>query len=669
VRKQYFAFIFFYLILIGLIFRNLFHFSFISGGDYIIFWPENISYLKKAAFLTWDGTINFGANALGILHYAPYNFFMSWVGKWVGNNTVFWERLVWWIPFFAIAFYSIVQLFRKLFPQNSFWFLAPLIFIFNTYVLMMLGGGQIAGIGLAYALAPLVLKQFISLVEACHLSSFEKIKNFTILQMSLVTGLLLAAQIMFDLRIAYVTFIGILLYIILNIPFKNLKKSISFLLYTIVIPLGTALFLHAFWIIPILIFRVNTIAQLGAIFNSSSAVIFFSFAKFENTLSLLQPNWPENLFGKVYFMRAEFLILPLLAFSSLLLLPKKKQPILFFALLSLIAAFLAKGANDPLGQLYLWMFHNIPGFIMFRDPTKFYVLIALSYSILIPFTISFVYNFLRSKFIHQKYLSTIFLLAIITFLLFLIRPAILGQLNGIFQNVQIPAEYLQLKNFIVSQKEFGRTLWIPQRSRFAFSSITHPPVDALSFFQVSSASDVLDMLKKNQNEKFFEEAAIKYIILPDDTQKEIFLKNGKYNEDLHQKAIQELHKRSWLKEDKKFEKIIVYKVLYPKDHLWISSQTGTIHIDSQAPVKYVISVKNVKKGDKLIFSDSFDPRWLAVSDKEKIVSTNYYNLNSFSLPKNGNYKVTISYVPQSLLLGGFLVSIFTFLLVLFYAKK
>ena len=37
-----------------------------------------------------------------------------------------------------------------------------------------------------------------------------------------------------------------------------------------------------------------------------------------HALSLLHPNWPENLFGKVYFLQPEFLILPILAFSAFL---------------------------------------------------------------------------------------------------------------------------------------------------------------------------------------------------------------------------------------------------------------------------------------------------------------------------------------------------------------
>jgi len=78
-----------------------------------------------------------------------------------------------------------------------------------------------------------------------------------------------------------------------------------------------------------------------------------TYSKFENTISLLQPNWPENIFGKAYFMRPEFLILPMLAFSALLFIHKaqkeKRELIVFFVIIGLLGAFLAKGRDCQAG--------------------------------------------------------------------------------------------------------------------------------------------------------------------------------------------------------------------------------------------------------------------------------------------------------------------------------
>ncbi|EKD86147.1 MAG: hypothetical protein ACD_37C00447G0001, partial [uncultured bacterium] len=116
-----------------------------------------------------------------------------------------------------------------------------------------------------------------------------------------------------------------------------------------IIPFFITFLLNSYWIIPTLVLRINPLYDLGQIYTSFGAVKFFSFATLENTISLLHPNWPENLFGKVSFMKPEFLIIPILAYSSLLFIKnietKIKKYIIFFAVLGLVGAFLAKGAN------------------------------------------------------------------------------------------------------------------------------------------------------------------------------------------------------------------------------------------------------------------------------------------------------------------------------------
>ncbi len=79
--------------------------------------------------------------------------------------------------------------------------------------------------------------------------------------------------------------------------------------------------------------------DVGSNVTSVAAVQFFSFAKLDNAIALLHPNWPENIFGKVSFFRSEFLLLPIIAFSPLLFLfrtkikKKEHSTVLFFILL------------------------------------------------------------------------------------------------------------------------------------------------------------------------------------------------------------------------------------------------------------------------------------------------------------------------------------------------
>ena len=219
-------------------------------------------------------------------------------------------------------------------------------------------------------------------------------------------GLAFGLQILLEPRIFLLTLGTVLGYFILV---AGAKKVYGLLLFW---PLLLALTVNLFWLWPALTVKGGA---LPPDYGTAGWIGFLSFANFSGTLSLLHPNWPENIFGKTYLLRPEFLILPMLAFSSLLFINHSRvngltgskikrlsslinnslitnKTILYFNLLALLGAFLAKGSTSPFGQVYLWLFDYLPGMKLFRDPTKFYTLVALSYSVLIPYSLSKIYK-------------------------------------------------------------------------------------------------------------------------------------------------------------------------------------------------------------------------------------------------------------------------------------
>ena len=522
----------------------------------------------------------------------------------------------------------------------------------------------------------------------------------------------MAILVLFDPRIAYVTLIAVLIYTILNI--KSLRKSILSALYTFAIPFGISFLLHAFWILPLLIFRMSPLPQN---FDSVQGFEFFSFADFSHSMSFLHPNWPENVFGKTYFLRPEFLLLPVLAFFSLLFLNKSKvksqnlklsfdpelktegqlkiqkynndltieqfnnKIILFFVTLGLIGAFLAKGASEPFGTVNIWMFENIPGFTMFRDPTKFYILIALSYSILIPFSVYSIHVWLNSKFRTHNFLPNLFLIFTFSYLVFLVHPVFFGQ---IFKTREVPKEYVHLKDFLYNQPEFFRTLWIPQWQRFGYFSNNHPAIGREEIFK-GDAEKQMQELRKPSSEKILSDFSVKYVIVPYDSEGEIFLKDRKYDNKQYLKTIEELKQIKWLKQvncsiaslaarqvkslncylNNPFEKIAVFEVYNQKDHFWSSSENIKVQYYFIKSTEYNVEVKNALKGDVLTFAESFDKNWIAESLGFRIPSLQFQNtLNSFILPKDGNYILKVYYEPQEWVNMGLGISGITFFVTL-----
>jgi len=476
-----------------------------SSGDAPFYFPEQMSSISWLPQI-WEAFIGFGENLLPRLWIDyPFRFIVKLLAT-LGLGWGVIEKMLWVLALF-IGIYGIYQL-AKFVVGKSVAYIAVLVYLTNTYSLFLFGGGQL-GVALAYGLAPLVLLKFIGREK-------KGIQN----------GLWLALLIVFDLRLAYLVLGAIILYQVISRTFRIRDMSIS---------LFVAAVLHAFWIIPTLFTGVGSSA-LGEDFMNPGMLQFLSFADFSHTLSLLHPNWPENLFGKTYFLQPEFLILPLLAFSALAWIVKSKKSdkklyIIFFALLALLGAFFAKGAQPPFGGLFIWCFQHIPGFVMFRDPTKFYLFIALGYAILIPFTLEEIGNY-------QKKLKWIVYGLFILFWCFTIRPLFLGQLTGNFKPQAISQEYVRFKNMLVADTTPSRTLWIPAKEKFVYASDVHPALTSATLFDNASLSGIMTIATSSSFLDSISDAGVRYVIVPKDIEGTMYMTEYKFDAALRERMIQ-----------------------------------------------------------------------------------------------------------------------------------
>jgi hypothetical protein len=279
-----------------------------------------------------------------------------------------------------------------------------------------------------------------------------------------------------------------------------------------------------------------------------------SVADFSHALAFLHPNWPDNLFGKVYFLQPEFLILPILAFASLLFLKKtsdNRGRITFFAFLALIGAFFAKGINDPFAGIFNWCFIHLPGFLMFRDPTKFYLFTAIGYAVLIPYCLEQLCGRMK-KF--KWVIYTVFIL----FWCFTTRPLFLGQLTGNFRVQTVPQEYIQLKDMLVSDRTPSRTLWMPSVEKFAYVSDIHPSLAATDVFKNASISGLMNIATSSAFVPAIAAAGVRYVIVPQDVGGTIFMTDYTFDPMLRQDLINALQ-HTLLKQDTVYHHIAVFE--------------------------------------------------------------------------------------------------------------
>jgi hypothetical protein len=425
-----------------------------------------------------------------------------------------WIDKLLWFGAIATALYASYS-FGKYFFKKPYAYLTPVVYVFNTYFLLLFSGGQL-GVTLAYAYFPLVLIQFIR--------SLEESRRFSLSQ-AVRRGLSLALLTIFDLRFAYLLIAALALYHLLyriKHGIKGFWVSVMDVGVAFVITLGV----HAFWIVPTLLMGGAGVGGLDNEIINPGMLRFLSFADFSHALSLLHPNWPENFFGKVYFLQPEFLVIPILAFASLFFTKRKsdnlprwqagRSRITFFALLVLLGAFSAKGVQEPFGGVYAWMFTHIPGFVMFRDPTKFYIYIALSYSVLIPFML-------------ERVNKKIALFVFAIFWLFTVRAVFMGEVEGNFRPLHLPTEYIQLKDLVVSDSVPSRTLWIPQREKFSYASDTHPLLFADQLFSGASVSAVIKLAGTPDFMTTLAAAGVRYVVVPLDLEQRLFLNDYRFD--------------------------------------------------------------------------------------------------------------------------------------------
>src|SRR5438477_370685 len=82
-----------------------------------------------------------------------------------------------------------------------------------------------------------------------------------------------------------------------------------------------------------------------------------------------------------------------------------------------------------------------------------------------------------------------------------------------------------------------------------------------------------------------------------------------------------------------------------RDHFWCDCN-AQISYKFINPTKYVVNVKGANENDRLVFSESFDPNWVAKSNGVLIKSESFDgDFNSFLLP-SGDTDLEISYAPQ-----------------------
>lgn len=529
-------------------------------------------------FWTDSGAVGFGEYALSTAWGWPQSFLYG-LGAKLGLGFAALERLLGIFPVVLLSLYSINKLLTHYKIKGRGRVVGSLFYLLNTYVLLLIDGGQF-GIALAYAFFPLA---FLLVTKSLKGKATDKV----------IAGLAVSAVGFSDIRFVYVLAIILFLSFLYEMLFAKSKlRLIKNWVITAFIASFVFAGLNAYWILPAILVKAPALPET---YQRLSQTSFLSFANIGHAMLLLQPHWFRNVFGKVIELRAEFYLIPILVFSAPMLVTARKQPkkakaVGFWLMTALFGIFLVKGANPPLPQVYPWMFSNIPGFSLFRDPTKFYFLIALSYSVLIGVTSeALIKRFDWSLKIASGSVSLLarkgnwsykFIpLLLIIYYLLLIRPIWTGQMTGTFSPPYNLEQFEAANKILSGDKGFGRVLWLPSLAPMGYSSPSHPALEASRIYAkrpfasgVVGSYEVFNFLREAPYMgEIFDVSGIKYIIYPyPDTRREE-LKSD--NVEYYYAFLDQLSNLPWVENKLNDAPVPILKTKKTQDHIFTAQNT------------------------------------------------------------------------------------------------
>lgn len=387
--------------------------------------------------------------------------------------------------------------------------IGAIILSFNSYTIASVGQGHIL----------LLTATFLAILGI--LSILGAIEKKYELKLYIISALLFTASGWVDLRILYLSFGFIALYLIYASIFEKIKiKDIALGLITF----GTIIILlNAFWVLP-------AVASGGVSSNSvlSRGLFGNNFWNIYSSITFTHPFWGMQY--TTWFMKQDVALylwlLPILYIVSLIAYRKLNKKLVFFGLIGIIGILLSKQVDEPFTGLYSWLFNNVPGFNAFRESTKFYF-----YSILGLIALMSVYTV---KLKHEgnliktlRYTSITMVIIIFSINAFAI---VSGSVGKLYSKKEIPKDYSTLESFLSTKPGFYRTLWTPTTTRWNLSTADTPTITGSVLSKtwggyISDADlDTLNdeavltklslLLKSDNGHDILNRSSIRYIVVP-----------------------------------------------------------------------------------------------------------------------------------------------------------
>lgn len=336
---------------------------------------------------------------------------------------------------------------------------SSIIFLTNQWILAKMASGQMNHV-FAYFLIPILFLYIDKCLRKCRLT------NIIILSFILSIFILLRIDpIIYVLPFLILYILFVIVTTNKKIRFETIKNTIKIFLIGGILFIGFTFFVlfpiiklggatHGSISFPLDDVKKNSLDISSAVLGNIRQMSYIFWKA--NT------DWNTHQFLTLSQYELIMLIIPLLAFLAIFI-RKIDNRVIFFISAAMISIFLAKGPNPPIGEIYSFLYQNIPLFDKLREPDRWTMVTWFSYAYLTGTTLKFLAD--RFGVILKRYTNINCLHNDYRYMILLILlPSFLGTWYIFSNGYEIwnpPSEEVGVYNKISTQYNGSRVATVP----------------------------------------------------------------------------------------------------------------------------------------------------------------------------------------------------------------
>jgi hypothetical protein len=595
---------------------TLFSLGLIEAYDWSI--PYDKNTLIKQTFYTWNYRVsNSNVELLSILSYWGWLMLLS-------PSVEIFERLLFfgWVALpafisFVCAFNLLNSAYRKAISVYVGSLICSLTYALNPFFNLSNAGSVI----FVYASLPAIFYFTIKVFqEEAHREALKKA-----IILSVIVSVLLFPNSIHGIAyglflIIFITIVELILYIRRNF-YKYLIRAILIISMSTLIPI----LINAYAVFPYMIYGHSSAfgPQITSGATNPDALKTFSLLPFYALISSFPTIFVSKELSSLWITSCT--IIALLAYFSMASLIKKESStklnrdiMVILSLLIIISPLLSFIMLTPLGQAYGWLYSNIPyAWGLLKFPRDFTYYTSLGVALFIGFLFAHIYEKTRNS---KRVIMGVIIVSIVV--LFNVHPMLMsGDYMGILNPSSIPEEYILANEFLHSDHEAFRTLWLPEYGQLKSLPYGHPvswytstvPLlmdrTAVGTDAYNSFRDVRIMFNIDKpDETLFRILgfmSVKYIIYQANT---TLSSPELLNNLLSQNDLELVFQKNsiWIFKNKLFQPFIRSP-----------NQNVTLNYVEVNPTKWIVNIK-AKTPFILIFAEPYDKNWEAFIGEKKL---------------------------------------------------